>query len=94
MLKTAKFDLVKKQTPLHVAVARNNLTAVQLLLKAGANVMMKDIDGDTPIKYAELKEDTPEFNKKIRSLLEAHSAEVSSSGRQKRSSEKSILFKV
>lgn len=42
-----------KQTPLHIAAEYNNLTAAQLLLKAGAKVMPRDARGNTPLDLAE-----------------------------------------
>ncbi len=43
----------KNRTALHNAVLKNNVTNVRLLLDNGVNVNIEDIEGHTPIFYAE-----------------------------------------
>lgn len=43
----------KNRTALHNAVLKNNVTNVRLLLDNGVNVNIEDIDGHTPIFYAQ-----------------------------------------
>lgn len=38
-------------TPLHVAASEGKLSSVELLLKFGANVNAKNVDGATPLHY-------------------------------------------
>jgi len=40
------------ETPLHVAISRNNIESVKLLIKLGANVNMINPDRETPLHYA------------------------------------------
>lgn len=55
--KGASPDLPNKTgfTPLEIAVSRNYLDIVSLLLKAGANINRKDFRGDTPLLKAKTK---------------------------------------
>ncbi len=49
-ISSAAFD--RKQTPLHLAARMHNTEAAIVLLKAGANVTVRDQDGRTPIGLA------------------------------------------
>lgn len=42
---------LKGETPLHRAAAYGSITAIQMLLKAGAEPSMKDANGDTPVSW-------------------------------------------
>lgn len=42
---------LKGETPLHRAAAYGNVTIVKMLLDAGAEPTMKDVNGDTPISW-------------------------------------------
>ena len=50
----------KGQTALHLAGMNEHPGAAELLLAAGADVSMKDINGNTPLKLAEDREDSLE----------------------------------
>ncbi|XP_021258372.1 palmitoyltransferase ZDHHC13 isoform X3 [Numida meleagris] len=45
-------DTVQKNTALHWAVASGNVSAVELLLEAGANMDIKNVKGETPLDLA------------------------------------------
>ena len=42
-----------ERTPLHIAAENNVLFAAEILLSEGAKVMPRDIEGKTPLDYAE-----------------------------------------
>ena len=43
---------LKGESPLHRAAAFGNVTIIKMLLDAGAELSMKDANGDTPISWA------------------------------------------
>jgi ankyrin repeat protein len=42
----------RKDTPLHVAARAGNLSVVKLLVERGADVRLKDVDGQTASEWA------------------------------------------
>jgi hypothetical protein len=65
--KTRLFRTTKMESPLHVAIAQNDLDVVEELLLAGAKTQVTNHDGLTPIKFA-MQQDVSD---KIVALLKA-----------------------
>jgi len=61
----------QERTPLFTAVVKNNLLAVELLIKKGASVDLADEDGDTPLAMAALF-----GHREIAKLLLQHEADI------------------
>eukprot|EP01041_Mallomonas_annulata_P009579 gene9579-19905_t len=54
-------------SPIHAAVSYGHIQLIQILLTAGANPNLRDLDGDTPLHVCELRE--------VAELLIAHGAD-------------------
>ena len=60
----AEIDAIdsRKQTPLHTAAREGKVKIVQLLCKKGANLRLKDHEGNIPLNLAAEREQNCEFS--------------------------------
>jgi hypothetical protein len=88
MQKNVNLDVINKkgETPLHLAIQRNNVTIIKLLLHLGASTKAINFEGNTPMEM--LEERNMSYMVKRQGL---ESVSIHSSGSKMRASSKGMI---